>query len=173
MEPGQKYKVSITADLQCSTNQILTPSSLLLPDTERIKSLPRAQRSHKANELLSILSDLHMTITLIWHSRHHSFVRCMEHRGLTLGYCCTGISTRSDSLMFLLLMISKYFFTSPSFLNSSPSNFSISKWKKNKVLWSNNVKICLDRLRKSGEKNKLKKGFQIFSSSSGTFSINN
>lgn len=58
---------------------------------------------------------------------------------LTLGYCWTGMSTLSESLMFLLLMTSRYFLTSPSFRSSSPSNFSISARKKavnvTKELW--------------------------------------
>lgn len=45
---------------------------------------------------------------------------------LTFGYCWIGMRTLSESLMFLLLMTSRYFFMSPSFLSSSPSHFSIS-----------------------------------------------
>lgn len=48
----------------------------------------------------------------------------------TFGYCWMGMRTLSDSLMFLLLMTSRYFFMSPSFLSSSPSHFSISGRKK-------------------------------------------
>lgn len=51
----------------------------------------------------------------------------------TFGYCWMGMRTLSDSLMFLLLMTSRYFFMSPSFLSSSPSHFSISGRKKKKT----------------------------------------
>jgi len=45
----------------------------------------------------------------------------------TFGYCLTGIRTLSDSFMFLLLITSRYFLSSSSFLPSEPWNFSISE----------------------------------------------
>lgn len=76
-----------------------------------------------------------------FHSQHafpgSTIIHCMisEHV-LTFGYCWTGMRTRSESLMFLLLMMSRYFFTSPSFFISSPSHFPISarKEKTNKTV---------------------------------------
>lgn len=50
----------------------------------------------------------------------------------TFGYCFTGINTLSESFMFLLLMTSRYFFSSSSFFPSEPWNFSISEKKNHK-----------------------------------------
>ena len=67
--------------------------------------------------------------------------------------------TLSESLIFLLLMISRYFFMSPSFLNSSPSFFSISAEKQNKKTdktiisllcnWKKKASVNISKISKS------------------------
>lgn len=92
----------------------------------------KQSRTHYSNYLtisIQIFDVISSTASMLFHAQPSS-TAWSPSMLLTFGYCWTGMRTRSESLMFLLLMMSRYFFMSPSFFISSPSHFSISARKK-------------------------------------------